>query len=666
MAYNGPKFNSMDELNARFKPVDTSTSINNKDVVSTALNDIDKQTSNKGFWESTGEYFAKGGPVLGTGTIQDVVSGKDTERSVGLFGLIKSVGQAAGNVLGGAVAAVGTPIANAIKGKPLLENIGENIKSTAESTGDFMKTTTGTAVETAPIAVATALSGGMTAPIFIANISQSVPGLLEGISDIQKGDTINGSIKIGGAFISTITDIKSSKSLAPINMKASNNAIDFFAPKKQVGETINVRGQLVPKVEDVTKTAYDDLFNIYPIYNRARNGAPLKTVSDFKGLNNLVQSDAGDLTKTWINSFGPLVDINKDSLISDSLKGIKNSKGQLLNEKSIISLLDNEINTFKSNISELPDIGKQELAALKTIKENVNFIQNNKFDGQDAYNLLKQLNSIDISSIKNKNLSNFYYKLSANLKDKLYPEMDKLIYNASKDIIIPDGKNGIRAVNSNQFSYWRHLEESSLKINKDIEKIISNQNQIDAAIKSGMTSEETANYISRGLSKNPVAGPISLFSKVFPKKTLDQQFYDKVGSLIDTSTVQMKNEWIPTGKIPTSKAPITPEVSSKSVEVNNIKDAWLPEGNLRVEPDMTNPNFAQGNIEIPTKSALEIPKTDYYTNIYSKFTNKQLQSQYTTLQKQLATLVRKQKGREKLSDIEAILEQINTISELME
>jgi hypothetical protein len=61
-----------------------------------------------------------------------------------------------------------------------------------------------------------------------------------------------------------------------------------------------------------------------------------------------------------------------------------------------------------------------------------------------------------------------------------------------------------------------------------------------------------------------------------------------------------------------------------------------------------------------------VVKADVYKQVYKNFSKKQLQSQYNSLNKQFATMVRKQKANEYAADIEAIKEQIDVIESLIE
>lgn len=135
------------------------------------------QAQQKGFFGKTAGIINKGVGALST--------------AVDYTGAPMAVGAATGAVgglIGGAVGAVGTPIVNAIQGKPLLQDLGKNIKETASSTTKFGYEIGHSGTETAPLgAIGKLGKAGRVANLAIA-YGQGYQGANDVITGIKEGN----------------------------------------------------------------------------------------------------------------------------------------------------------------------------------------------------------------------------------------------------------------------------------------------------------------------------------------------------------------------------------------------------------------------------------------------------------------------------------------------
>jgi len=139
----------------------------------------------KSFWEQGADLVNKG-----FGAIGDVVNATGASKLVG--GVIGT----GGALIGGTVGAIGTPISNAIQGKPLFTNIKENIAKTASETAKFGYDIGKAGTEAAPLGAVGRIPGAV---LGVTQGYQGVKNIGEAIKENDPVKGFQGATEIVGA-----------------------------------------------------------------------------------------------------------------------------------------------------------------------------------------------------------------------------------------------------------------------------------------------------------------------------------------------------------------------------------------------------------------------------------------------------------------------------------
>ena len=242
---------------------------------------------------------------------------------------IKQVGQATGaalggvgGVIGGGVAAVGTPIANIAKGRPVFENYGEQIKKNAMDTGRFAFQLG----EQAPTLGAMQTLGR--APNLVLGAAQTVEGAKQTADAIRSGDTagaIQAGLTTGIGAAGTILGLKQKGLIFDEAIsKPVTSRMASKMPNKQAAQMSKYEGIMQDVLQPGKAVAKREAKSFLSMDRKARAGMsvePRKTTARVLVEENIIPKTVEESGITKFDTTDNVIDLDRRvEVINDKLE----------------------------------------------------------------------------------------------------------------------------------------------------------------------------------------------------------------------------------------------------------------------------------------------------------------------------------------------------------